>query len=195
MHELTHALQDQHFDLGTRFKALENGDDAAELGVPRDRRGRRVAGSRPSGPTSLGKKQRAALERSKAAQTKKYKAESSDIPEILQTFMGAPYALGEAMLALAVKEDGDEAVNLLFAKPPTTDEHLLDPWTLIKDREPATGRQAAEAGRGRGEVRLRHVRRRAAGCSCSPSASRRCGRSTPSTAGAATPTSRSSATA
>ena len=51
--------------------------------------------------------------------------------------MGAPYALGEAMLALAIKLDGNDAVDGLFRRPPTTEEHLLDPWTLIEDDQNA----------------------------------------------------------
>ena len=84
--------------------------------------------------------------------------------------MGAPYALGEAMISLAVKEDGEDAANLLFAKPPTTDEHLLDPWTLIADEEPAArrrGRRSSARAR-RSSTTARSGRR--AGCSCWPSA-------------------------
>jgi len=133
VHELTHALQDQHFDLGARFKALENDEGAASSSYRAVVEGdaRRIESAWAK---SLRKKGRAALERSEAAQARRYKSQSSDIPEILQTFIGAPYLFGEATLALAVAEDGDEAVNRLFAKPPTTDEHLLNPWTL-EDRE------------------------------------------------------------
>ncbi len=134
VHELTHALQDQHFDLGTRFKALENGADGASSAYQAIVEGD-ASRIETEWTDSLGKKRRAALDRSEAAQTKKYESQSSDIPEILQSFTGAPYVLGEAMLTLAVEQDGDTAVNRLFAKPPTTDEHLLDPWTLIKDHE------------------------------------------------------------
>ena len=37
------------------------------------------------------------------------------------------------MLGVAVEEGGDKAVDDLFSTPPTTDEHQLDPWTLIAD--------------------------------------------------------------
>jgi hypothetical protein len=138
VHELTHALQDQHFDLGTRFKALENGADGASTAYQAMVEGdaSRIETDWANG---LGKKRRAALDRSQAAQSKKFKSQSSDIPEVLGAFIGSPYVLGEAMLALAVERDGDAAVNQLFAKPPTTDEHLLDPWTLIEDHEEPLG--------------------------------------------------------
>ena len=92
VHELTHALQDQHFDLGARFKALENDEGAASSSYRAVVEGdaRRIESEWAKG---LGKKRRAALERSEAAQGRKYKSQASDIPEILQTFMGAPYAL------------------------------------------------------------------------------------------------------
>jgi hypothetical protein len=51
--------------------------------------------------------------------------------------LGAPYALGEAMLGLAVKLDGNDAVDQLFRTPPETEEHLIDPWTLIEDHQDA----------------------------------------------------------
>ena len=139
IHELTHALQDQHFDLGTRFKVLDKSDDSSAVTGYQAIVEGDASRIETQWAKSLSKKKRAALERSKAAQTKEARADIGDVPEILQTFMGAPYALGEAMISLAVKEDGDAAANQLFAKPPTTDEHLLDPWTLIADEEPALG--------------------------------------------------------
>ena len=49
--------------------------------------------------------------------------------------MAAPYEFGEAMLRVAVAERGDTAVDGLFRVPPTTEEHQLDPWTLVQDRQ------------------------------------------------------------
>ena len=53
----------------------------------------------------------------------------------MQTMMGAPYALGAALLELAIATDGNEAVDALFRDPPTSDEQLLDPWTVVNDRD------------------------------------------------------------
>ncbi|MDZ7676827.1 MAG: hypothetical protein U5K30_17405 [Acidimicrobiales bacterium] len=68
-----------------------------------------------------------------------FTAGTEDVPLVLQTFMGTPYALGEALLELAVETEGDGAVDDLFREPPTTDEHLLDPWTLFMDDDEALG--------------------------------------------------------
>ena len=49
--------------------------------------------------------------------------------------MAAPYVFGEALLKIAVQEGGERAVDDLFRSPPTTEEHQLDPWTLVEDDE------------------------------------------------------------
>ena len=51
------------------------------------------------------------------------------------TLMAAPYELGEALLAVAVQQGGDAAVDNLFRSPPTTEEQQLDPWTLVADHQ------------------------------------------------------------
>ena len=47
--------------------------------------------------------------------------------------MGAPYAFGEAMLTVAAKRGGTSSLDDFFVRPPTTDEHLVDPWTFLED--------------------------------------------------------------
>ena len=41
------------------------------------------------------------------------------------------------MLRLAIQLDGNDSVDRLFRNPPSTEEHLLDPWTLIEDDQDA----------------------------------------------------------
>ncbi len=137
VHELTHALQDQHFDLGKRQKQYEKDDDSAG-GTAFDAL---VEGDASRIETayreSLSDDERAELDEEEASRTETYEENITEIPEILQTFAGAPYALGEAMLDLAIAIDGNDAVDALFRDPPTTEEHLLDPWTLLEDDDAA----------------------------------------------------------
>lgn len=137
VHELTHALQDQHFDLGARQEAFEESEDhAAESAFDAivEGDGRRIENAYVA---TLSDEELAELEDAEARELDEFESGAEDIPEILQTLFGAPYALGEAMLELAVETDGNDAVDELFENPPTTDEHLFDPWTFLVDHDPA----------------------------------------------------------
>ena len=61
--------------------------------------------------------------------------------------MAAPYDLGQALLAVAIQQGGDGAVDDLFRSPPTTEEQQLDPWTLLADHQGLPHRPGAGAGR------------------------------------------------
>jgi hypothetical protein len=149
VHELTHALQDQHFDIGKHRDELDKDDESTSSETAYDAL---VEGDASRVETayreSLSTKQRAALDRAQAKAAKGAGKKAADVPEIFKTLLGAPYAMGEAMLALAVKLDGNEAVNRLFRNPPETEEHLLDPWTLIKDHQDAAEVPAPKLGKG-----------------------------------------------
>jgi hypothetical protein len=138
VHELTHALQDQNFDLGSRFKELDKADDAnseaAADGFDALVEGdaRRIEGIWRD---HLSDKERAALDKERSKGAKGFKAGSKDIPEVLVTMMGAPYDLGEALLAVAVQQGGDAAVDNLFRSPPSTEEQQFDPWALVADHQ------------------------------------------------------------
>lgn len=138
VHELTHALQDQNFDLGSRYKELAKADDtnstAAQSGFDALVEGdaRRIE---TVWRDSLSEKQRKALDRDQSEGVAGFEAASKDIPEVLKTMLAAPYDLGQALLAVAVQQGGDRAVDDLFRSPPTTEEQQLDPWTLVADHQ------------------------------------------------------------
>jgi hypothetical protein len=138
VHELVHALQDQHFDIGKHKEELDEDDESSSSETAYNAL---VEGDASRVETayreSLSKKQRAALDRAQAKASRDSSAETADVPEIFKTLLGAPYALGEGMLRLAVELDGNDSVDRLFRNPPTTEEHLLDPWTLIEDDQDA----------------------------------------------------------
>lgn len=138
VHELTHALQDQHFDIGSRSMRLDEDEDdspssmAFEALVEGD--ARRIE---HDWAESLGARQRRALRASEKAQSDDAESSLAEVPEFMTTLMGAPYALGEALLASA--GDGNARIDQLFRDPPTTEEHLLDPFTLLLDDEAQAG--------------------------------------------------------
>jgi hypothetical protein len=134
VHELTHALQDQYFDIGERTEALDEEDDGSASSAFRaiiEGDASRVETAYRGG---LSSKEKAALTKAQRAEGGTFRRRSRGIPPVLTTLMGAPYALGEGLLTLAVALDGDDAVDTLFDEPPTTDEQLLDPWTLLVDK-------------------------------------------------------------
>ena len=135
VHELTHALQDQHFDLEKKQAKLDEADDSAASSafdalVEGDARRIEMAWRE-----DLSKEDQKALDKSEAEQRKEYEGGSADIPDVLETIMSSPYAFGEALLKVAVQQGGERAVDDLFRSPPTTEEHQLDPWTLVEDEE------------------------------------------------------------
>lgn len=138
VHELTHALQDQHFDIGKHKEEFDEDDESTSSETAYDAL---VEGDASRVETAyrngLPNKQRAALDRAQAKASRDSSSQTADVPEIFKTLLGAPYALGEGMLTLAVELDGNDAVNRLFRNPPSTEEHLLDPWTLIEDDQDA----------------------------------------------------------
>ncbi len=134
VHELTHALQDQYFDIGERTEALDEEEDGSASSAFRaiiEGDASRVETAYRGG---LSSKEKAALANAQRAEGGTFRRRSRGIPPVLTTLMGAPYALGEGLLTLAVALDGDDAVDALFDEPPTTDEQLLDPWTLLVDK-------------------------------------------------------------
>jgi hypothetical protein len=138
VHELTHALQDQNFDLGKRYEELREADDANSSATA-DGFDALVEGDarriEAKWRDSLSDPDRRALDKAQEKAAKAFKAGSKDVPEVLTTMTTAPYELGQALLAVAVEQGGDRAVDELFRSPPRTEEQQLDPWTLIADHQ------------------------------------------------------------
>ncbi|WP_137293500.1 hypothetical protein [Nocardioides dongxiaopingii] len=139
VHELTHALQDQRFAIGETSEKLEE----QESGSAESAYDALVEGDASRVETAyvqgLPQEEQDAWADDKAAETESFEEQSRDIPPVLNNLVGAPYVQGEQLLQLAtaLSADGDAnaATDALFADPPTTEEHLLDPWTLLVDQD------------------------------------------------------------
>lgn len=129
-HELTHALQDQHFDLeklqraasrshsSDALKALVEGDAVRvqqmyTAGLPADERARYDAASRSSSDTA------------------RAEARASSVPDSLLAFVQSSYLLGPLMLQVARAVNGEHAIDRLFRDPPTNDSAYLTPTRLV----------------------------------------------------------------
>lgn len=127
VHELTHALQDQHFDLEQK---LEDDDSFAFTGL--------IEGDatviEERYLQSLGESEISDYDDSQTAFGDDI--DLGDVPEVFLAFQSAPYALGPGLVS-ALLDDGDrERLDEAFREPPASDTHLLDPTTFIRGEEP-----------------------------------------------------------
>lgn len=133
VHELTHALQDQRFDTGNRLEMLSRQPDPALAGGLRAVVEGDAQRTQEAWQKTLPRKQRRAVDRAWAAVTRATEKKMRAIPEIVPTMTVGPYVLAKSMLDLAVEDRGPAVVDQILVKPPTSEEHLLDPWTFLDD--------------------------------------------------------------
>ncbi len=129
-HELTHALQDQHFDLtkaqrdaakthsGTVVRTVIEGDAV------------RIQNAYVDGLSAADQK---AYASESAQQGSDARTEQSDagVPESLSVLFEAPYDLGPIMLDAVLADRKEAGINALFRDPPTSDSVYLTPSTLL----------------------------------------------------------------
>jgi hypothetical protein len=130
VHELVHALDDQHFELfreeyDERKDELPSGFTALVEGNAR-RVEQAWLAEQPSDVRDAARAEERAF------------ADGIDVdafPEILLFEIGAPYELGEIFVGALEAEGGERAVDAAFADPPTTSEQVLFP-PLYVARQP-----------------------------------------------------------
>ncbi|MCW2799982.1 MAG: hypothetical protein JWQ70_1454 [Aeromicrobium sp.] len=129
VHELTHALQDQHFGISARMKKLNKAADDGKPTTEADAFQAVVEGDAERVAdlyrASLSKKQQKALENAETKSEGKLD-DTKGIPDVVLTLTGAPYALGQS-LTEAVASADEDVLNDLFTNPPPDDSVLLDP--------------------------------------------------------------------
>ena len=136
VHELTHALQDQHFDLtGLDRRVESSGEDFALTAL--------VEGDATSVEDDYlfslsDAEQDAYYEEAPDDPLDPAPAASDDIPPVLDLFFGGPYIYGSRYREVLRDAGGVKRVNRAFAKPPTSEEQIIDPVA-------ATAAQAAAA--------------------------------------------------
>lgn len=143
VHELVHALDDQHFELdrpdlddadgeeGTGFRALLEGnavrvEEAYREGLD-DQEQDAIAAEEASFGQGI---------------------DVTAVPPILSALLGFPYAAGPSLVAAIVVDGGERAVDRSFSEPPTTSEQVIDPAAYLAGE----GRQAVPAPPADGEV-------------------------------------------
>lgn len=130
VHELTHALQDQHFDLGrlyddeldssaaTSFRALIEGDAL------------RVEQAYTS--DALTDAERTTYDAEYAAQLETSASSTSSVPPYVSATFSIPYLLGQPFVVMLANRGGNAAVDRAFRSPPQTEEAIFDPVSYLR---------------------------------------------------------------
>jgi hypothetical protein len=134
-HELTHALQDQHFDLKKLQRRAARANASAALTALVEGDAVRV---QQLYANELPSREREQYEASRAAGANGALADarSSGVPDSLIVLFQSPYLLGPVMLQLVQSAEGAGAIDGLFRRPPVTDSAYLDPTTLVEHVQP-----------------------------------------------------------
>jgi hypothetical protein len=124
VHELTHALQDQHFDLGKLHQAVQrSGSDFALTAL--------IEGDATTVEydyvLSLPEAEQDAYFADEPDEPDTADSSASEIPPVLDLFMSAPYIFGARYHAFLREIGGAQRVNDAFAVPPTSEEEIIDP--------------------------------------------------------------------
>lgn len=132
VHELTHALQDQHFAVGDRKEALREKDAADSEETVFDAI---LEGDAERVSTlyldSLTAKQRQSIAKSEKAQSDQASKELKGVPKVVLTLIGSPYTLGESLMATVAESGGNKAVDELYRNTPTHDAALYNPFEVL----------------------------------------------------------------
>ena len=148
VHELTHALEDQHFDLGRLEELLEREDESG--GAFRSL----VEGSASRVDTayeaSLSDEDREAI---RAEQMELLgEVDLTGIPPVLFAEQEQLYTAGEAFIDELSDEGGNAAIDEAIEDPPTTSEQILEPeeWPerdpVVEVDEPEADGEVVESG-------------------------------------------------
>jgi hypothetical protein len=150
-HELTHVLQDQHFDLGRiqDERDSEKNDQAGDVlrGLAEGDADRIENAYHDSLSDA---DQKAADDESSAANDS---FQADKYPPVLVAMFGAPYALGNELISVVDSSKGMSGIDKLFVKPPRFDNVLLDPLGYLAGDD---GKALATPKAGKGEKELDH---------------------------------------
>jgi hypothetical protein len=121
-HELTHALDDQHFDLDR--PEYDDADDEISFGFSALAEGnaRRVEDAYLDSLGAAEQDAAAAEERALGSGV-----DVGDVPVVLIDLISAPYALGETFVESLVDAGGQAGLDAAFADPPRTSEQVIEP--------------------------------------------------------------------
>lgn len=129
VHELVHALQDQHFDL-----------DRDELDKRTDESPQAFSGLIEGDAVRI---QRRYVEALPAEDRRRFDQEEEEgggppegVPEVLVAILAFPYQVGPDFTEAVVRAGGQARLDAAFANPPESSEHLIHPDAYLEGDEP-----------------------------------------------------------
>ena len=124
VHELTHALDDQHF--GLERPNLARREDEAALGFASLVEGDAVRVEERYFESLNPDEQRVA-----DVQADAIGSFDPDLPRVFEVLLAFPYDAGVAFVAALAGAGGPDRINAAFANPPTTSEQILHPERFL----------------------------------------------------------------
>lgn len=132
VHEMTHALQDQHFDLGRIDKMALSGE---QTGFQTLFEGDAVRVQEAYAATLTGA-DKASYDADQSSKQTSGKADLSGVPSALVTLFGAPYDLGPELLKVLISKNSNDSVDEAFRNPPVDEAQVFDPWVYLAHQQP-----------------------------------------------------------
>jgi hypothetical protein len=130
VHELTHALQDQHFDL-TALEDRYGNDPALDGDALRGLVEGDAMRIEASYRDQLSAADRAAAEREQTGDGQQGQRVRQQVPPSLVDLFGAPYDFGEPFVRLLAGVRGESGVDDAFRSPPTAFAQVWDPFVYL----------------------------------------------------------------
>lgn len=144
VHELTHAAQDQHFNLSRRRP--QSVDSAQGFTAVVEGDANRIEGLYFDSLTPAEQVEALAEEAGLSA------AAPSDVPRALREYQGFPYTVGADFASTVVDLSGQAGLDAAFRTPPATAEQVLHPDLFLTKEDvrrpppPRADRRAAQVG-------------------------------------------------
>jgi len=120
-HELTHVLQDQHFDL-TKLERTADASETGDSGALRALVEGDAVRIEDDYRKQLSKADQSEYARELAAESDRVGAETASTPKIVDLLLGAPYQFGPSTIRVLFESGGNDAVNNALTGPvPSTE--------------------------------------------------------------------------
>ena len=145
-HELTHVLQDQHFDLQKLDKAAADVEDRLVGRAHRARRRRRRAHREEVPGRAVGRRPRGVREALERDVGRGRPSSCKDIPAVIQTYFGAPYIYGPQVVSILENTGGNQAIDNALTGPTPTTRIYLDPTAVNQVADTPPPVPALQAG-------------------------------------------------
>jgi hypothetical protein len=128
-HELTHALQDQHFDLAALEEQVDESStgDSSAFSALVEGDATRVEDEYLA---SLSADSQDTYDHLMGLEGDRFEEETADVPEVVELIMSAPYVFGPSTIRVLVAEGGNEAVDDAFRGPPLSQRMFVQPGVL-----------------------------------------------------------------